>query len=211
MKFGYARVFAEELGQNAIRERLLEQVVDDRFLFEDVRNREQERKKYAFLRSMLRSGDVLYIDALDSLGSTWTAIAEEWKALTRELQVDVVVLEDTVLLDSRRFRALGEMGKALEEQFLSLLPYVAQMQQRREEDAQRPGEGKRKSHGKAFGRPRLQWDWELFHATAERWANGEISVEEACRITNSARSSWYKYMKEQGYHRTRQPRGMEKI
>ena len=90
MKFGYARVFAEK--PNPQWEKLVEVVGDDRFVFADRRTKEYERKNYLFLRNMLRSGDTLYVDGLDSLGSTLEEIAEEWRSLTKDLQVDVVVL-----------------------------------------------------------------------------------------------------------------------
>ena len=94
MNLGYARVFEEEQGNGAMRQRMLEAVQDDRFLFEDIRNKDYERKNYVFMRNMLRPGDVLYVDGLDSLGRTFADMAQEWQHLTRELQVDVVVLEE---------------------------------------------------------------------------------------------------------------------
>ena len=125
MKFGYARVFAEK--PNPQWEKLVEVVGDDRFVFADRRTKEYERKNYLFLRNMLRSGDTLYVDGLDSLGSTLEEIAEEWRSLTKDLQVDVVVLDGAVQLDSRRFRELGDTGQLLEQQMLDLLCYVAEL------------------------------------------------------------------------------------
>ena len=198
MKFGYARVFAEK--PNPQWEKLVEVVGDDRFVFADRRTKEYERKNYLFLRNMLRSGDTLYVDGLDSLGSTLEEIAEEWRSLTKDLQVDVVVLDGAVQLDSRRFRELGDTGQLLEQQMLDLLCYVAELQRRKQLEQQRTGSAAGQS-GKKFGRPPLKMDWELFHQTAQRWADGEIDVEQACALTGTARSSWYKYAKEMGYAR----------
>ena len=206
MNLGYARVFEEEQGSGAMRQRMLEAVQDDRFLFEDIRNKDYERKNYVFMRNMLRPGDVLYVDGLDSLGRTFADMAQEWQHLTKELQVDVVVLEDAMDLDSRRFKAMGATGEKLEQQLLHLLTYMADIQQRRSKENQREGIDAAKKAGKKFGRPALNWDWDLFDATAQRWADGEISLEEACDIMNSARSSWYKYVKERGFVRTRKRR-----
>ena len=117
MKFGYARVFAED--KNPQWEKLVELVGDDRFVFADRRTKEYERKNYLFLRNMLRPGDTLYVDGLDSLGSTLEEIAEEWRSLTHDLQEDVVVLDGAAQLDSRRFRELGDTGKLLEQPILT--------------------------------------------------------------------------------------------
>ena len=149
---------------------------------------------------MLRSGDTLYIDGLDSLGDTLEDMAEEWRCLTGELQVDVVVLDAAVQLDSRRFRELGDTGRLLERQMLGLLSYIAELQRRKQLEQQRVS-GTAGQSGKKFGRPPLKMDWELFHQTAQRWADGEIDVEQACALTGTARSSWYKYAKEMGYAR----------
>ena len=140
MKFGYARVFAEK--PNPQWEKLVEVVGDDRFVFADRRTKEYERKNYLFLRNMLRSGDTLYVDGLDSLGSTLEEIAEEWRSLTKDLQVDVVVLDgytnlgkplvkriiacegDTVELDTEKGLVYVN-GQALEEPYTAEPTYEA--------------------------------------------------------------------------------------
>lgn len=209
MNFGYARVFEEERTDNPLRERMLGLVDSDRFLFQDIRNKEYDRSNYLFLRNMLRPDDVLYVDGLDSLGRTFEDMAAEWRYLTQKLQVDVVVLDNMVQLDSRKFKSMGAVGIQLEQQMLDLLVYTAEIQRRRIKESQREGIDAAIKAGKKFGRPCLQWDWELFDATAQRWADGEISVEEACDIMNSARSSWYKYVKERGFVRTRKRKPKE--
>lgn len=203
MNFGYARVFEEEREHGPMRDKLLQLVDSDRFLFQDIRNKDYDRKNYMFMRDMLRPGDVLYVDGLDSLGRTFEDMAKEWQQLTNVFGVDVVVLESTLQLDSRQFKALGETGQRMEQQMLDLLVYLAEIQKRKVKENQREGIDAALKAGKKFGRPPLDWDWDLFDATAQRWADGEISLEEACDIMNSARSSWYKYVKERGFVRTR--------
>lgn len=200
MNFGYARVLPEEQG-NGMVQQLVDVVGDDRFVFTDRRTKEYDRKNYFFLRNMLRAGDILYVDELGSLGGTLEEIADEWCSLTA-LQVDVAALAPAVQLDSRRFRELGEIGQQMERQMLDLLRYVAELQ-RRKQSEQRTGICKDGQKGKRFGRPPLKMDWELFHQTAQRWAAGEMSVEQACALTGTARSSWYKYTKELGYTKER--------
>ncbi len=193
MEFGYARVLEEEQENSAMKQRLQEIVGDDRFVFVDVRG--EMRHNYAFMSKMLRAGDVLYVDGLDSLGTTFLDMAREWRELTQTRNIDVVVLESDGALDSRNFRSMGEVGRQLEEQMLYLLHYMGTLQQRDSDDDQKEPQ--------KIGRPMLDWDWELFDATAQRWADGEIELEEACAIMNSARSSWYKYAKLRGFKRKR--------
>ncbi len=199
MEFGYARVLEEQQQDSPMMQQLLKLVPDDRFVFSDIRNKDNDRKNYNFMCNMLRAGDVLYIDGLDSLGHTFEEIADEWQVLTKERNVDVVVLESAGALDSRKFHSMGELGRQLEAQMLYLLGYVGELQQREN--------GTTAADGKKVGRPTLDWDWDKFDATAQRWADGEISLEEACDIMNSARSSWYKYAKERGFNRSVNRRG----
>ncbi len=192
MEFGYARILEHQQQDNPMLQQLLKCVADDRFIFRDIRNQDYERKNYKFMRNLLRSGDVLYIDGLDSLGHDFEAIAAEWQYLTKECGVDVIVLESNGEIDSRKFGTMGQIGEQLEAQMLYLLNYMGTLQHR--EDTELKAAQK-------VGRPALDWDWDLFDATAQRWADDEISLEEACAIMNSARSSWYKYAKERGFIR----------
>lgn len=88
---------------------------------------------------MIREGDLIYIDALDRLGRDYDGIITEWKYITRDLNADIVCLDNETLFDSRKFRTMGDFGKVMEDQFLSLLAYVAE--QERKKNRQRQAEG----------------------------------------------------------------------
>ena len=75
--------------------------------------------------------DIVYIDALDRMGRNYDEVIAEWKYITRELQADIVVLENETLFDSRKFREMGDMGRLMEDQFLSLLSYVADQERKK--------------------------------------------------------------------------------
>ena len=203
MIFGYVRVNEQNWENSEIAKRMKELLGKEGKLFWDIRNKNYDREQYAQMRDMLQVGDVLYVDSLDSLGRTMERMAEEWTYLTQERQLDVVVLENSVQLDSRLFRDLGDTGRMLEQQMLALLVYLAELQHRKVNENQREGIDAAKKAGKRFGRPSLDWDWDLFDATARRWTENEIDLDEACRIVGSARSSWYKYAKERGFVRKR--------
>ena len=102
---------------------------------------------------------------------------------------------NAALFDSRKFREMGELWKLMEDQFLSLLAYVADSERKKILRRQREGIDTAKKAGVKFGRPLSIQDWELFDRTAKRWILGEISAAEACRITGSKKTSWYKYVK----------------
>lgn len=200
MKVGYCRISART--QNLARqlETMKQLGIEDRFVFRDVASGKNfERPGYLAMKGVLRAGDVLYIDALDRLGRDYDAIISEWKHITRELKCDIVALDNSALFDSRKFREMGELGKLMEDQFLSLLAYVADAERKKTLRRQKQGIASAKKAGVRFGRPTSVTDWELFDRTAKRWAAGEISAAEGCRITGSKKTSWYKYTKERGF------------
>lgn len=198
MEFGYIREWKEEQGQSTARQRLLELLDNERFLFSDLRDKSFERYNYLFMRNMLRTGDVLFLYGLDSLGCNVEDMVAEWRYLTGQLQVEVVVMDETFQMDSRVYKSMGEYGAKFEEQLLEMLLYADVLQQRREMELQRTRTVIKPNN---TGRPPLPLDWELFHETAQRWADGEIDIEEACKTVNTGRSSWYRYTRALGYVR----------
>ncbi len=53
------------------------------------------------------------------------------EVITRKLNADIVVLENETLFDSRKFRGMGDLRKLMEDQFLSLLSYVAEQERKK--------------------------------------------------------------------------------
>lgn len=203
MKIGYTRISAKT--QNLARqlETMKKLGIEDRFIFKDIASgKDFDRPGYISMKNVLREGDCLYIDALDRLGRDYDAIISEWKQITREIKCDIVALDNATLFDSRKFREMGELGKLMEDQFLSLLAYVADTERKKTLRRQKQGIESAKKAGVKFGRPNSIQDWALFDRTAQRWVDGEISAAEACRITGSKKTSWYKYTKERGFKKT---------
>lgn len=200
MDIGYVRISAKT--QNLARQlETMEKLgIEDRFVFRDIASgKDFERPGFLAMKNVLREGDCLYIDALDRLGRDYDAIIKEWKEITRELKCDIVALDNSALFDSRKFREMGELGKLMEDQFLSLLAYVADTERKKTLRRQKQGIESAKKAGVRFGRPNSIQDWDLFDRTAKRWEAGEISAAEACRITGAKKTSFYKFTKERGF------------
>ena len=142
--FYYARVSTREQNLDRQLEAFRALGANDREIITDKESgKNLDRPGYQALKSaMLRSGDTLYVDGLDSLGSTLEEIAEEWRSLTKDLQVDVVVLDgytnlgkplvkriiacegDTVELDTEKGLVYVN-GQALEEPYTAEPTYEA--------------------------------------------------------------------------------------
>ena len=64
-----------------------------------------ERPHYKKLIKRLKKDDLLYIKSIDRLGRNYNEIQEQWRILTKEKGIDIVVL-DMPLLDTRRGKDL---------------------------------------------------------------------------------------------------------
>ena len=104
--YGYVRVSSTD--QNEDRQMLEMQhlKVKKRNVFMDKQSgKDFNRPNYQLLLSKLKKGDLLYVKSIDRLGRNYKEILEEWRLLTKEMEVDVVVI-DMPLLDTRVYKDL---------------------------------------------------------------------------------------------------------
>ena len=141
---------------------------------------------FAFIKST--TNDLLYITSIARLGRNYQEILEQWRILTKEKKVDIVVM-DMPLLDTRRGKDL--MGAFLSDIVLALLSYVAENERKNIKSRQREGIEAAKLRGVRFGRPNVQLP-DNFTLVYRRWANKEISGERAAEICNISPSTFYR-------------------
>ena len=82
-----------------------------------------KRKQYKRLVRKMKKDDLLYIKSIDRLGRNYEEIIEQWRHLTKEKRIDIIVL-DMPLLDTRRGKDL--MGTFLSDIVLQVLSFVAE-------------------------------------------------------------------------------------
>ena len=135
------------------------------------------RPQYQRLMRKLRHGDVLVVKSIDRLGRNYNDILEQWRLITKDKGVAVVVL-DMPLLDTRQGRDLT--GTLIADIVLQLLSYVAQ--QEREFIRQRQAEGiaTAKRNGVRFwARPKPRPP--AYEACLAQWREGKLSARAASR------------------------------
>ena len=108
-----------------------------------------ERPRYKKLIKRLKKDDLLYIKSIDRLGRNYNEIQEQWRILTKEKAVDIVVL-DMPLLDTRRGKDL--MGTFLSDIVLQVLSFVAENERINIRQRQAEGIAAAKARGVRFGR-----------------------------------------------------------
>lgn len=144
---------------------------------------------------MIRDDDLVYVDALDRLGRDYDGIIAEWKYITREIGADIVCLDNETLYDSRKFKTMGDFGKVMEDQFLSLLAYVPEQERKKNRSRQAEGIEVARTEGVTFGRPKHEID-NTFIEVYEAWKSGEFTATEAMRRIGMKKPTFYRRVKE---------------
>ena len=98
-KYGYARVSATEQNEDRQMIAFKRAGIPDSHVFMDKQSgRDFHRADYEKMLSVLQKGDLLYIMSIDRLGRNYVEIQEQWRILTKEIGIDICVL-DMPLLD----------------------------------------------------------------------------------------------------------------
>ena len=100
--YGYIRVSTREQNEDKQILALKELSIPEKNLFIDKQSgKDFERPQYRKMVRKLKKDDLLYIKSIDRLGRNYEEILEQWRVLTKDKGIDIVVL-DMPLLDNRR-------------------------------------------------------------------------------------------------------------
>lgn len=193
MEYGYVRVSTKEQNEDRQMVAMREFGVAEEYIVLDKQSgKDFDRPGYRRLMRRLKAGDTLVIKSIDRLGRNYDEILEQWRVLTKEKQVAIVVL-DMPLLDTRQGRDLT--GTLISDIVLQLLSYVAQTE--RESIRQRQAEGiaAAKERGVRFGRERLELP-ASFPELAQLWQEGSISSRRAAEELGMSYKTFQRRAKE---------------
>ncbi len=178
MIYGYIRVSSREQNEDRQVIALREVGVQEKAIYTDKQSgKDFKRPQYKRLLRRLKKDDLLYIKSIDRLGRNYGEILEQWRILTKEKGIDIVVL-DMPLLDTRRGKDL--MGTFLSDIVLQVLSFVAENERTNIRQRQAEGIAAAKARGIRFGRPPRPLP-ENFHENYQRWKSGEITGTAAAK------------------------------
>lgn len=181
--FGYARVSTREQREDRQLDALAALHIPPKYIYVDKQSgKDFERPMYQKLLRRLKKDDLLYIKSIDRLGRNYREILEQWRILTKEKQVDIVVL-DMPLLDTRRGKDL--MGTFLSDIVLQILSFVAENERANIRQRQAEGIAAARARGVRFGRPPNPLP-ENFHEMCRRWKAGEMTCTAAANACGMA-------------------------
>ena len=193
MNYGYARV--STIAQNLDRQldKFHKVGLLDKDIYTDKESgKDFNRTNYKKLCRKLKPGDVLFIKSIDRLGRNYNMVLDEWRYLTKEKGIDIVVI-DMPLLDTR-IEGKNLVGKFIADVVLQVLSFVAENE--RETMKQRQAEGIRmaKLRGVRFGRPSIEIP-DNYLEIVRLYKNGEITSSEAVQMSGLSRGTFYRNLR----------------
>ena len=195
MEYGYVRVSTKEQKEDRQMAAMREFGVKDSCIILDKQSgKDFDRPGYQRLIRRLKAGDTLVIKSIDRLGRNYEEILEQWRLLTKERQVSIVVL-DMPLLDTRQGRDLT--GALIADIVLQLLSYVAQTEREFNRRRQAEGIAAAKARGVHFGRSSKDRG-ERYEEVLTAWRRGEISGRVAARVLNVTHGTFQRWCREAG-------------
>ena len=186
--YGYIRVSSREQNEERQLISLREvQVPEENTFIDKQSGKDFERPQYKRLLRKLKKDDLLYIKSIDRLGRNYTEILEQWRFLTKEKGIDIVVL-DMPLLDTRRGKDL--MGTFLSDIVLQVLSFVAENERENIRQRQAEGIAAAKARGVKFGRPALPLP-DNFREIHKAWREKKIPLRLAAKACNMPEGTFY--------------------
>ncbi len=186
--YGYIRVSSRDQNEDRQIIALKEVGVPEKNIFMDKQSgKDFNRPQYKKLLRKLKKDDLLYIKSIDRLGRNYDEILQQWRVLTKEKGIDIVVL-DMPLLDTRRGKDL--MGTFLSDIVLQVLSFVAENERTNIKQRQAEGIAASKAKGVKFGRPPLPLP-ENFYEVHRAWRNKKLTLKEAANACNMPVGTFY--------------------
>ncbi len=189
--YGYIRVSSKDQNEERQLIAMRDFGIEDRFIIVDKQSgKDFNRPGYVRLMKKIKPDDTVVIKSIDRLGRNYNEILEQWRIITKEKQVNIVVL-DMPLLDTRIGRDL--IGTLIADIVLQLLSYVAQTERELIKQRQKEGINAAKAKGIKFGRKPIEKP-ENFEEVKNAWRKGEISGRYAAQLLGVSHTSFRKWI-----------------
>ena len=191
--YGYIRVSSTDQNEDRQLAAMRELSIPPNCLFIDKQSgKDFDRPSYQKMVELLTVGDLLYIKSIDRLGRNYEEIQNQWRILTKEKGVDIVVL-DMELLDTRREKNL--LGTFIADLVLQVLSFVAQSERDNIKQRQAEGIAAARNRGVKFGRP-VKSPPPDFGELVRKWESGQIPIEKLLALCDMKEATFYRRLRE---------------
>lgn len=186
--YGYIRVSSRDQNEDRQLIALKEVGTPEKHIYIDKQSgKDFNRPQYKKLLRKIKKDDLLYIKSIDRLGRNYEEILQQWRILTKEKGIDIVVL-DMPLLDTRRGKDL--MGTFLSDIVLQVLSFVAENERTNIRQRQAEGIAAAKAKGVKFGRPPLPLP-DNFYKIHKAWRAKKLTLKQAAAACNMPVGTFY--------------------
>ncbi len=191
--YGYIRVSSTDQNEDRQMDALEQLTIPRHNIYMDKQSgKDFNRPQYKRLVKRMKRGDLLYILSIDRLGRNYEEIQRQWRVLTKDIGVDICVL-DMPLLDTRNGKDL--MGTFIADLVLQILSFVAQSERENIRKRQEEGIAAAKARGVKFGRPSLPPP-EDFGALVDAWEQKKIPLRQILTQCGMSEATFYRRLRE---------------
>lgn len=197
-EYGYIRVSSTDQNEHRQMLEMLNLKIKKKNIFLDKQSgKDFDRPNYKKLIKTLKKGDLLYVKSIDRLGRNYKEILEQWRILTKVMEIDVVVI-DMPLLDTRTYKDL--MGTFIADLVLQVLSFVAENERENIRKRQEEGIKAAKLRGVKFGRPVIEVP-DNFGSLVNQWERGHIEAIDVADACNMSIATFYRRLGEYRYNK----------
>ncbi len=191
--YGYVRVSATDQNEDRQLLAMSEKEITKKNIYIDKQSgKDFERPKYKQMVRKLKSGDLLYVLSIDRLGRNYEEIQKQWRILTKEIGVDICVI-DMPLLDTRNGKDL--MGTFIADLVLQILSFVAQNERENIKKRQAEGIAAAKAKGVKFGRPEKEIP-DNFSKLVRQWEHKQLHFNDMIAQLDMSEATFYRRLRE---------------
>lgn len=191
--YGYVRCSSTDQNEDRQIIALREVSVPEKNIFMDKQSgKDFDRPNYKKLVQELKAGDLLYVLSIDRLGRNYEEIQNQWRILTKEIGIDICVL-DMPLLDTQNGKDL--MGAFIADLVLQILSFVAQSERENIKKRQMEGIAAAKARGVKFGRPEKTAP-DDFGKIVKAWEQKKLSFSDVLEKCNMSEATFYRRLRE---------------
>ena len=192
-EYGYVRVSSTDQNEDRQMIALQENGVQSRNIYMDkMSGKDFNRPEYKRLVKKLKAGDTLFVLSIDRLGRNYEDIQSQWRLLTKDIGVDICVI-DMPLLDTRNGKDL--MGTFIADLVLQILSFVAQSEREKIRERQEQGIAAAKARGVRFGRPEKVLP-ENFPKMVKDWEKKRLPLVDLLRECDMSEATFYRKLRE---------------
>ena len=191
--YGYVRVSSVDQNEDRQMIEMQRAGIPDKNIFVDKQSGKNfDRPSYKRLVRKLGEGDLLYILSIDRLGRNYEEIQAQWRVITKEKGVDIVVM-DMPLLDTRQGKDL--MGTFIADLVLQILSFVAQSEREKIRERQEQGIAAAKARGVRFGRPEKEVP-DNFRQLVKAWEGKQLLLPDLLQECGMSEATFYRRLRE---------------